>query len=658
MDAPTKSVTTDLVVLLIEDSPVSTEVVRGFLQQPVAAGLMLETVECLQDGLERLTAGGIDLVLLDLNLPDSSGYETFERFHQQAPSTPVIILTGMDDDQVAERAVGAGAQDFIAKDNLTLELLVRSIRYARERSRVAARLEESERHFRAIVEDQTELICRFKPHGDLTFVNPAFCRFFNRSQEDLLTRNYFDLFLEDDRVEIATHLANIGPARPIGLREQAVKICDEVHWLQWTDRALVDRQQRVYGFQSVGRDNTERKTLEEQLRHAQRMEIVGQLVGGIAHDFNNILTAISGYGDLLLHRLEEAGLGGREVAGFEKAVQRAISLTGRLLGFSRTQVVRTEVIEFGDLVRGVSSLLRQLISEQVKLTLRLSQESLWLEADPGMLEQVIVNLVVNARDAMPLGGCLDVSTHHEYLAAGEAARQELSPGDYVVLNVVDEGTGMDQATLARIFEPFFTTKADGRGTGLGLATVARIVAECRGRVKVESALGLGTTFTVFLPMVEEPVEAPAPEVRSDVGRMPRSIGDVLLVEDDDPVRSALELVLQRHGFVVHSCRTAEDALEIIAEIPTPDVLLADLGLPGLGGLDLALQLRRAGLCGQALLISGYAGEARAERARAENFPLLPKPFTSSQLIDKLRRILASEGRSKGDESGVWTLARM
>ena len=634
-------------ILLIEDSPVSTEIVRAYLLSPASGGMHLEAVESLGEGLARLEQTKIDLVLLDLVLPDSRGYETFERFHRKAPTVPVIVLTGMDDDRVAENAVRAGAQDYLFKDELTPAALLRSIRYAHERSRAAARLEESERRLRAVVEDQTELICRFEPDGALTFVNPAFCRFFGRSEVELQAWNFFDLFPEDDRLEIATHLASLEPKKNIQTREQAFQGREQVRWILWTDRALFDAKGRLDGYQCVGHDDTGRRDLEGQLHHAQRMEIVGQLVSGIAHDFNNILTAISGYGDLLLHRLEEAGLGGREVAGFEKAVQRAVSLTGRLLAFSRSQVHRPEPVELRGLVYGVNAMLRQLISEQIEFELDLAEENLWVEADPGMLEQVIVNLVVNARDAMPLGGRLLLSTRFEAVTA-ENPEIGLRVGEYAVLVIRDDGSGMDLETQKRIFEPFFTTKEEGRGTGLGLATVARIVSDCQGCIQVESTVGEGATFTVHLPRIEEPTLTMTMEPRRK-SRMPRSTGAVLVVEDDDSVRRFLELILRRHGYVARSARTAEEALRLLEGGFGPDALLTDLGLPGEGGLELARHLRDEGICRRALLISGYAGEAQSEKARSEGFPLLPKPFTSERLLRKLRRIL---GDAQGPGAGV------
>ena len=636
-----------LQVLLIEDSPVTTEVVRAYLMHSTDDPMEVLTAESLDEGFQILARHSVDLVLLDLFLPDSRGYATFETFQRRAPRLPVVVLTGHTSSDLAQRALRDGAQDYLSKDELSPSLLARTIRYARERSRFQARLEESERQFRAVVEDQAELICRFRADGTLTFANAAFCRFFGRSAGQLVGTSFFALFPEDDQVELATHLAHLGPENPIGSREQRYEQDGQVGWLQWTDRALFDNLGLLRRFQSVARDTTDRKRLEEQLLQAQKMEIVGQLVGGIAHDFNNILTAIAGFGDLLMQRVEEAGLGGREMEGFEKAVQRAISLTGRLLAFSRSQPRRSEVLDLVQGIKEVHTLLRQLLDERIELVLDLPKEPLWLEIDRGMLEQVVLNLVVNARDAMPLGGPLILRARGAAIGAGDAAVM----GECAVLTVEDCGIGMSEETQQRIFEPFFTTKGAGQGTGLGLATVQRIVSQFGGRIEVDSRLGEGSIFSVYLPLAEgRPEASQGTGERSPSPRMPRLVGDLLLVEDDDVVRLVLELTLGRYGFRVRSARSAEEALADLEGQPPPNLLLTDLGLPGQDGLSLALELRRRGLCSRALVISGYVAEGIRERARREGVPMLPKPFSTRQLLDRLRWLLRSSehGGSRKD----------
>ncbi len=634
-------------VLLIEDDPVFAEIVRVYLRHPAAKGIACERVDRLADGLARLESDGIDAVLLDLKLPDSRGYDTFRRVQEHRPSVPIVVLTGDEDDSLAQKAMSRGAQDYLFKTDLTPGLLVRAIRYAVERAGAeatrrlaAARLEASESRYRAIVEDQTELVCRFRPDGELTFANQAFGRFFGGEPGALIGRDIFSLLPEEERVAVATHLADLDGDRPIKNREQRLRRPgDEVKWLQWTDRALFGEAGELAEYQSVGRDTTERRKLEEQLRHSQKMEVVGQLVGGIAHDFNNILTAVGGYGDLLAERQRATGREpSPEVAALKKIVRGAAALTGQLLAFSRRQVVQPEILELNELIQGVDALLHQLIGEHIELDFDLAPEPLLVKADPGRIEQVIVNLAVNARDAMPMGGRLEIATRSLELAGDRARGLHIAPGSCVSLAIADTGCGMDEGVREQIFEPFFTTKA-GRGTGLGLATVDRIVGELGGHIAVDSTPEAGARFEILLPATAIPPpfgEASGVWSAVNVGGSER----VLLVEDDEPVRSVLKAILEGRGYAVRSARNAERALELLARSGDFDVLLTDVVMTGLSGPELAERVRRDAPRIKVLFISGYAEDnASFERVRASGFPLLHKPFSAQRLLGKLREVL-------------------
>ena len=648
------------------------EIVRVYLRHPVARGIELERRDRLEAGLERLESEDVDAVLLDLKLPDSQGYDTFRRLQELRPSTPIVILTGDEDDRMAEKAMGQGAQDYLFKADLTPSLLVRAIRYAVERARAEATLRISERRYRAIVEDQTELVCRFRPAGELTFVNQTFSRFFGSEPAALVGRDLFSLLPEEDRVAVATHLAGLDRQQPIKSREQrlsapqpgapqpgapqpgapqpgapqpgAPQPTDEVRWLQWTDRALFDEAGKLTEYQSVGRDTTERRQLEEQLRQSQKMEIVGQLVGGIAHDFNNVLTAVGGYSDLLAHRQRSAG--GEpiaEVAALRKIVRGAAALTGQLLAFSRRQMQQREILDLNELVRGVDALLHQLIGEHIELEFDLAPGPLLVLADPGRIEQVIVNLAVNARDAMPMGGRLSIETRSGELSEERARELATAAGPCATLAVADTGCGMDEEVQAKIFEPFFTTKS-GRGTGLGLATVGRIVDDLGGHIAVRSAPQAGTTFEILLPAT--PVPPPFGEPSGiysliDTGGTER----ILLVEDDEPVRSVLAAILEGRGYRVRSARNAEQALELLErDREGLDLLLTDVVMTGLSGPELAERVRRDSPRIRVLFISGYAEENGIfERIRGSGFPLLRKPFSARRLLGKLREVLDGPG---------------
>ncbi|HVS14154.1 MAG TPA: PAS domain S-box protein [Thermoanaerobaculia bacterium] len=385
-------------------------------------------------------------------------------------------------------------------------------------------------------------------------------------------------------------------------------------------------------------DLTARVELEAQLRHAQRMESVGRLAGGIAHDFNNLLTVITGYAELASANLSEGDPLHKMIGEMARAGERATALTRQLLVFSRRQVSQPAVLDLNQVVRGMQGMLHRLLGEDVELTLEIEEGLGAVEVDPGEIEQVIMNLVVNARDAMPLGGRLTVSTACRVaaLGGGEAAVP------VVALAVSDTGEGMEDETRERIFEPFFTTKESGRGTGLGLSTVYGIVEQSGGRIEVESAPGRGSTFTIHLPQVEaEAVVAAAPGVRiADEGSE-----TLLLVEDEDAVRELAARILERSGYRVLVAENAGAAVLLLESFPDPvHLLITDVVMPGLSGTALAKRLRASRPEMRVLFVSGYGAEALSIRgqSRAE-LPLISKPFGVAGLRRRVREVLDARG---------------
>ncbi len=620
-------------------------VIQRYLEDPSARGLVVKRADRLAKGLEVLASDHVDLVLLDLSLPDSEGYDTFHDLRQAAPAVPVIVLTGFEDDEMAERAVRHGAQDFLAKADMSPSLLVRSIRYALERWKAASRLEESERRYRAVVEDQTELVCRYLPDGELTFVNDAFCRFFGAEAEELLGRKFYTVAVEKDRLEFATRLSALDRRRPIRTREQRLESPDdEPRWLQWTDRALFGADGNLVEFQSVGRDTTEQKLLEGQLRQSQKMEVVGQLTGGIAHDFNNLLMVITGYSELLLQRQrsdnEEPD---KFLMAIDQAAQRAASLTRRLLAFSRRQIVQPANLDLTEVVKEVDEMLRYLLGERIELEVHLESGVCWVKVDPGQIEQIVVNLAVNARDAMPEGGRLTVETKSVELAGRQAAEIGVEPGPYAVLSVSDTGCGIDRETQERIFEPFFTTKTAGRGTGLGLSTVKAILEQIGGQITVESEVGQGTTFRTFLPVIDQALKDADPAAMRERGCDFAGSETILLVEDDEPVRAVIGTMLEGYGYRVLSARNSEEASRLLDETgENIHLLLTDVVMPGLTGPQLAERARRARPDLEVLFMSGYTEDSDGlESLDDPNVALIPKPFSTDQLLRKLHEVLRS-----------------
>jgi nitrogen-specific signal transduction histidine kinase/ActR/RegA family two-component response regulator len=392
-------------------------------------------------------------------------------------------------------------------------------------------------------------------------------------------------------------------------------------------------------------DMAERKQLESQLLQAQKMEAVGRLAGGVAHDFNNSLGVILGYTELLMRQAGEAQRG--KLQEILKATHRAAGLTHQLLAFSRKQVVDPKVLDLNTLLADLEKMLGRLIGEDVDLAIVPGADLGQVKADPGQLEQVVMNLCVNARDAMPDGGLLRLETANADVDAGHAAQAEImAPGRYVMLAVSDTGSGIEKEILPKIFEPFFTTKEEGKGTGLGLATVYGIVRQAGGYVWVYSEVGQGTTFKVYLPRIDErPV---APEVKQ--AEVPsKGWETILLVEDEGSLRAIAGEILEEHGYRVIQAASASEAIEIAAGHPAPiHLLLTDVVMPGMNGRALAESLVAARPALKVLFMSGYTDDVIAHRGVLEAGTLLiEKPFSALALLGRVRAALGE--RSTGAE---------
>jgi nitrogen-specific signal transduction histidine kinase/CheY-like chemotaxis protein len=386
-------------------------------------------------------------------------------------------------------------------------------------------------------------------------------------------------------------------------------------------------------------DLTARHQLERQLHHSQKMEAIGRLAGGVSHDFNNLLTVIQGFSEMALKRSGLDPAARHDLEEVHKAALRASDLTGQLLAFSRRQPVQPRIVDLNTLVADMAKMLQRLIGENIQLETRMGTRLGRLRIDPGQIEQVIANLVVNARDAMPSGGKLVIETANHSCTDGSGPRCRPScPGPSVMLSVSDTGMGMDPETLRHIFEPFFTTKARGKGTGLGLSTVYGVVQQCGGDVEVVSESGRGTTFRVYLPLAATAAaEAPPPD---PAGATPQGSETVLLVEDEDMVRALVHKTLERLGYEVLAARHGEEALELAEQRSgTIDLLLTDVVMPGLGGPEVARRLgaTRPGL--RVLYLSGYAAIEGERPAAAPLAPLLQKPFALDALARKVREVI-------------------
>jgi PAS domain S-box-containing protein len=421
-----------------------------------------------------------------------------------------------------------------------------------------------------------------------------------------------------------------------------------VSWTMIVQRAASGAAERVIG--SI-RDITSEQQLEEQLRQSQKMEAIGQLAGGVAHDFNNLLTVIGGHVFMLERSVPGTAVTDKHLGGITRAADRAAALTKQLLAFSRKQILTPTVLNLNSVVDDVLQMMRPVIPENIRIVPRLDPLLSPVFADAGQLGQVLVNLALNARDAMPNGGTLTIETANATLQprSDDAAATPLPAGDYVQLTMRDDGAGMDTETLARAFDPFFTTKSQGQGSGLGLATVYGIVKQSFGDIQASSTPGAGATFTVFLPIATRPIELPdmrpsAPETGERRATRQRS---VLLVEDDDGVREFAQEVLSRAGYLVQSARNGVDALDQTgAQDLTIDLVVTDVVMPEMGGRELAQHLRRRRPNLPVLYITGYTDDTRmVGELYATDARLLEKPFTASALEQAVDEVSEAGERS-------------
>ncbi len=754
-------------VLLIQDNEDDACMTGETLTELTALDIELEWVDRLERGLTRLAEDKIDVVLLDLSLPDSHGLETLDKIQRQTPDVPVIVLTHLDDEAMAVQAVRRGAQDYLVKGRSDGLLLMRAIRYAIERNQAEKAVRDSEARLRAIIDTALDALIGMNAKGIITEWNPRAEVIFGWARWQAIGQNLADLIIParyreaherglqhfmdtgegpvvNRRVEL-TGLRRDGTEFPVEItisplrrgktyvfnaflsditerkraEETRVRLAAIVEFSEdailsktldgivtsWNrgaehtfgytaaevigkpidilipqDRAaeeaeIIERVKQgehvthfetawrrkdgkdihialtispikdgagtIIGLSKIARDITEQKSLETQLRQSQKMEGVGQLAGGIAHDFNNLLTVINSYSAMVLGEVDFSNPFARNaIEQIKEAGHRAASLTRQLLMFSRQQVLEPKVLDLNEVVSNIGKLLRRLIDEDITQVLCLHPALGRVKIDPGQLEQIIMNLAVNARDAMSGGGQLTIETGNVELDNTYVRTHALvKPGPYVMLAVSDTGCGMDADTQGRIFEPFFTTKGLGSGTGLGLATVDGIVKQNGGNIWVSSELGKGTTFKMYLPRVEQTHELP--EQGAAPAELLRGSETVLLVEDDEMVRALAQAILERYGYHVLAARNVQDALHFAQESQEPiHLLLTDTIMPGMNGPELAKQVQSIRPETKVLYMSGYTDKVIACTEVFEpGTAFLQKPFTPETLTHKVHEVL-------------------
>jgi len=400
---------------------------------------------------------------------------------------------------------------------------------------------------------------------------------------------------------------------------------------------IYDADGKIVGASAIGRNITAQKKVEDQLRQSQKMEAVGRLAGGVAHDFNNLLGIVTACTELLRDRVDNDAL--EYIDNIREAANRGAALTRQLLAFGRRQPVQVQILDLNERLREMSKLLRPLMGDDVEIFLPARSKSAVVEVDPGQLDQIVLNLAVNARDAMPRGGKLIIDTGVFDIDENFAQEHTMTPGRYVMLAISDNGTGMDEVTRTRIFEPFFTTKETGKGTGLGLATVYGIVKQGGGHIWVYSEPGQGTTFKIYLPSAEHKLGIESEE-KAEALPVKRDGVTILLAEDDPIMRKLTRKMLEEHGYKVLEATNGEAALEVISRHPSSiDLTLTDVAMKGMNGPDLVLRLMDSHPEMKVIYMSGYTGELISHQGLQSGIPLLEKPFTRAALLKTIDETL-------------------
>ena len=521
-----------------------------------------------------------------------------------------------------------------------LAFVARQLASAVEIKRNEQALRRSEARYRSLVQSSVYGIYRASLQGRFLDVNAALITMlgYESAEEVLLLDPENDVFANpEEQIRLFEQFRNTG--RLDGMDVKWKRKDGSTITVRISGRAVASEDEPADVLEAIAEDVTERRALEEQFRQAQKMEAVGRLAGGVAHDFNNLLMVISGYAEVILSQLQADDQLTDKARAIQQAADRATTLTRQLLAFSRKQLLELKVVDVNAIVSDMERLLRPLIGENVELVAKLAPDAGYTRADAGQLEQVLMNLVVNAKDAMPGGGTLTIQTENILLDdSTRRAQTFIRPGSYVMLSVTDTGTGMDKETQSRIFEPFFTTKEKGKGTGLGLSTVYGIVKQSGGYVMVQSELGRGSTFHIYLPQVEGAAEKhTAPATRVAAG----GTETILLVEDEESVRQLVRDTLESKGYKIIEAENGESGMRSAAQHEGKiDLVISDVVMPGMGGREMAEQIVKARPETKVLFLSGYAEDAILSEGGIDNATaFLQKPFTLQNLSRKVREVL-------------------
>ena len=577
------------------------------------------------------------------DLPPSA--RAIKKFMEENQTKSLIIVPTIS----AGMVVGGIGFDSVHEEKKWTHDAVTLLRFAGEiiinalkRKKIEEALRESEKNYRKFFEEDLTGDFIADASGKIQFCNPAFSSMFGfNSVREVLTTPSFRLKFNDSHSE---DLLNRIKKEKV-IEGQQFELCrkdgEPVHVI-CNITGIFDKEDELIEARGYLFDITEQKKVEEQLRGSQKMEAIGRLAGGVAHDFNNLLTVINGHCELLIKQPLDGINVLKNIEEIKKAGERAASLTGQLLAFSRKQIIKPKIVNINTAIIAIEAMLRRLITENIEFITVLDPTLGNIKIDPGQFEQVILNLAVNAKDAMPMGGKLTIETKNVNLDGDLSLRHiPIEPGSYIILKVSDTGVGMDKDTQSHIFEPFFTTKEKGKGTGLGLSTIYGIIKQCHGYVWVDSKPNKGTTFHVLFPRIDEKVsEDTAQDVPYETVK---GMETIIVVEDDDAVRELTESFLRHYGYSVLTACSGKEALEICSTFDGRiDLAVIDVVMPGLSGKELSDEITKIFTDIKILFISGYTDESIVQHGILDSqVQFLQKPFSVESLGKKVRRVLDS-----------------
>ncbi|MDR3536618.1 MAG: response regulator [Acetobacteraceae bacterium] len=618
-------------VLIVEDTAETAELERRTL---LRAGFLPQVTNSVDQAKALLRQREFAALLLDYRLPDGSAWDVVQVANETNPPVPVVLVTAMGSENVAAEAIRHGVSQYIRKSDTFWDDLAGAVSRAVALARVQEELRHDSALFRLIADNANDIIILLDAEETILYASGAATRILGYAPAELLGRKLQTLLHPDDPPGRLQHATAHALTRRV-LRCTTKDGRDLL--LEPTFRPVQDNQ----AAQTIGvlRDVTDQVKLEEQLRHQQRMDTIGQLTAGIAHDFNNLLQAMMGSLELLLDEIADQPEMRECAEGALRMGERGARLTHHLLAFARKQVLKPRALDLTNLLNDVGHTLRRTLGPQIAIPIEIAPNAPRVYADPGQLEAAVLNLALNARDAMSKGGTLTIETFE----AGPVVLNPLedtTPRRYVVLAVSDTGTGMNAETLAKACEPFFTTKGP-KGSGLGLSMVHGFARQSGGDMRVQSQMGQGTRVELWLPLAEQGAGA----ATAACAPVSRSAGRVLLVDDETEVLVTLGSFLKGAGFTVHKVRNGDEALALLAAGHMVDVLVTDYAMPGLDGLELIAQVRQIHADLPVLVVSGYSEAERLE-GQAPNIRVMRKPFRRSALVQEVSALIETTARAE------------